>query len=122
MKILIAEDNESLRTLLEEYISGLGHEVKSAADGSELVKLALGGRPDLVITDLNMPGMAGDSMIAMMDMYPDLAGIPVIIISGSTPAELADMGIPEGIPILSKPFDFARISLELGLVARKYGY
>ncbi len=110
MHILIAEDDELLRALLTDFLSELAHEVKSAENGAELVKLALAGRPDLVITDLHMPEMAGGSMIAMLDMYPELAGIPLIIITGATAAELRDMGIPKEIPVLPKPFDFARIA------------
>ena len=113
MRILIAEDDELLRSLLADFLSELGHEVKSAGNGVELVKQALAARPDLVMTDLHMPEMAGNSMIAMLDMYPDLAGIPVIIITGSTSAELLDMGIPDGIPVLPKPFNFARIVAEV---------
>ncbi|MBI5745057.1 MAG: response regulator [Elusimicrobia bacterium] len=115
MKILIAEDDAALRLLLEEFLTGLGHEVSAAENGTGLVKTALEGRPDLIVTDLHMPEMSGDSMIAMLDMYPDLAGIPVIILTGATHMELADMGIPREIPILNKPFDFDKIS---GLVAR----
>lgn len=119
MRILIAEDDELLRALLSDFVSELGHEVRSAENGVELVKLALGERPDLVVTDLHMPEMSGNSMIAMLDLYPDLAGIPVVIISGATAAELADMGIPAEIPVLPKPFDFARIAAELGRVGKK---
>jgi len=119
MRILIAEDDELLRALLADFLSELGHEVKSAGNGAELVKLALTERPGLVITDLHMPEMAGDSMIAMLDMYPDLAGIPIIIITGATTAELRDMGIPKEIPVLLKPFDFARIVAAVDLVAPK---
>lgn len=113
MKILIAEDDTMMRALLEDYLLELGHTVRSAGNGVELVELALQERPELVITDLYMPQMPGVSMIAMLDMYPDLTGLPVIVISGATQAELADMGIPKEIPILPKPFDFARIALEL---------
>ena len=116
MKILIAEDDEGLRALLFEFLSELGHAVESAENGLELVRLALAGRPDLIVTDLHMPEMAGNSMIAMLDMYPDLTGVPVIIITGATQAELADMGIPREIPILSKPFNFEKISAEVGRV------
>jgi DNA-binding response OmpR family regulator len=119
MRTLIAEDDELLRALLADFLTELGHEVRSAENGVELVRLALAERPDLVVTDLHMPEMAGDSMIAMLDMYPDLSGIPILIISGATAAELADMGIPSGIPILPKPFDFARISLEIERVTGK---
>jgi CheY-like chemotaxis protein len=118
VRILIAEDDELLRALLSEFVSGLGHEVESAGNGKELVRLALEARPDLVITDLHMPEMCGSSMIAMMDMYRDLAGLPVIVISGASKVELADMGIPVEIPILPKPFDFARITEELQRVTR----
>lgn len=119
MRTLIAEDDDLLRALLEDFLSELGHEVKSAANGTELVRLALAERPDLVLTDLHMPEMTGSSMIAMLDLYPDLSGIPVVIISGATAAELADMGIPKDIPILPKPFDFAKISAEIARVAAR---
>lgn len=113
MKILIAEDEELLRLLLNDFLSELGHEVKCAGNGVELVTLAINERPDLVITDLNMPEMAGDSMIAMLDMCPDLAGIPVIVITGEPASVTKDRGIPKEIPILPKPFDFGMIAREI---------
>lgn len=119
MFILVAEDDEALRGLLTDFLEGLGHAVKSVENGVELVRIALTERPGLVVTDLHMPEMAGNSMIAMLDMYPDLSGIPVIIITGATRQELAEMGIPREIPVLSKPFDFARITAEIGRVSRK---
>ncbi len=119
MLILVAEDDESLRLLLTEFLEGLGHTVKSAENGVELVKIALGGRPDPIVTDLHMPEMAGSSMIAMLDMYPDLSAIPVIIITGATSGELADMGIPKEIPVLAKPFDFVKITAEVEKISGK---
>lgn len=119
MFILVAEDDEALRGLLTDFLEGLGHAVKSVENGVELVRIALTERPGLVVTDLHMPEMAGNSMIAMLDMYPDLSGIPVIIITGATRQELAEMGIPREIPVLSKPFDFARITAEIERVSRK---
>jgi len=116
MKILIAEDDDLLRTLLADFLTELGHDASSAANGVELVKMAMTERPDLVITDLHMPEMAGDSMIAMLDMYPGLSGVPVIIISGATASELANMGIDRSIPVLPKPFNFALITRELARV------
>jgi len=122
MRILIAEDDEMLNALLADYLTELGHSVKSAANGKELLLLALTERPDLVVTDLHMPEMAGHSMIAMLDMYPGLSGLPVIIISGATAAEMADMGIPKEIPVLPKPFDFAKIALAVERVSRGREY
>lgn len=118
MRILVAEDDAGLRLLLSDFLAGMGHAVESAENGLGLVKNALAGRPDLIVTDLHMPEMTGSSMIAMLDMYPDLAGIPVIIITGATQGELSDMGIPRGIPVLSKPFDFEKISAAVALAEK----
>jgi len=121
MRILVAEDDELLRALLEDYLSELGHTVKSSGNGVALVQLALAERPDLIVTDLKMPEIAGDSMIAMLDMSPGLSGIPVIILSGVSGAELAGMGIPREIPVLSKPYDFAKIARAVGMVSQRKG-
>lgn len=113
MNILVAEDDEPLRLLLTDFLVDLGHEVRTAANGAELVRLAMARKPDLVLTDLQMPEMTGGSMIAMLDMFPGLAGLPVIVLTGATRAELADMGLPREIPVLSKPFDFKEISRQI---------
>ncbi|MCX5792208.1 MAG: response regulator [Elusimicrobia bacterium] len=119
MRALIADDDELLRTMLEDLLAKLGHEVKSAGNGAELVRLALAERPDLVITDLHMPEMSGNSMLAMLGRFPDLSGIPVILITGAARDEFADMGIPEEIPVLFKPFNFAKLSAEIRKIKRR---
>lgn|GEM_PF-1341937 len=119
MRILVAEDDDVLRSLLVDFLGGLGHAVKGAENGLELVKMALAERPHAVVTDLHMPEMAGGSMIAMLDMYPGLAGIPVLVITGASAGELADMGIPPEIPVLAKPFDFAGIEAALARLDRR---
>lgn len=119
MKILLAEDDEPVREMLTAFLTDLGHEIVSVENGQELIKLALDNRPDLVVTDMHMPEMMGDSMIAMIDMYPPLAGIPVIVVTGATKMELEDFGIPAEIPVLSKPVDFDKLSAEVEKVAKK---
>ena len=121
MKILLAEDDAPVREMLTEFLAGLGHEVVSVENGQELIKLALDARPDLVVTDMHMPEMTGESMIAMIDMYPPLAGIPVVIVTGSSKMELEDFGIPAEIPIIAKPVDFARLSAEIEKIEKKHG-
>ena len=121
MKILLAEDDEQVRNLLTDFLSELGHEVSAVENGQELVKLALEARPDLVVTDMHMPEMTGDSMIAMIDMYPPLAGIPVIMVTGATKMELEDAGIPAEIPIILKPVDFSKLTEAVSKVEEKLG-
>jgi len=119
MNILLAEDDDSSRLLMSEFVGSLGHQVRAARNGMELVRLAFEARPDLILTDLHMPEMGGSSMIAMIDMYPDLAGIPVIVVSGATRAEIDDMGIPREIKVLSKPYDLGTIEAAIAAVSAK---
>ena len=119
MKILIAEDDTLVREMLEAFLSEQGHTVQSTENGAELVKIALNDRPDLIVTDLHMPEMTGNSMVAMLDMYEPLAGVPVIMVTGASKSELADAGIPKEIPIIPKPVDFDRLIEEIGKVAAR---
>ena len=119
MNILIAEDDTLVREMLDAFLSDQGHTVRSVENGTELVKLALNEKPDLIVTDLHMPEMTGDSMVAMLDMYPPLSGIPVIMVTGATRGELAEVGIPKEIPILTKPVDFDKLTAEIAKIAAK---
>ncbi len=121
MRILIAEDDEPVRELLNAFLSDLGHEVQAAENGTELMRLAVEKRPDLIITDMQMPEMRGDSMIAMIDMYPPLAGVPIIMVTGATDGDLFDAGIPPAVPVLRKPVDFDRLTAEIRKVALRLG-
>ncbi|MDD2805363.1 MAG: response regulator [Elusimicrobiales bacterium] len=119
MRILIAEDDDVLRCLLDDFLSGLSHEVESFSNGVQLISSALQKKPDLIITDLHMPEIPGDSMIAMLDMHPDLSGIPVLVVSGAAKAGVADMGISRDITVISKPFDLARIKGETDRLGKR---
>lgn len=103
--------------MLEEFLTGLGHSVRAFSDGNGLVRNALEVRPDLIITDLQMPEMSGDSMIAMLDMTPGLAAIPVIVITGASGGKLADMGIPDEIPVIRKPLDLEKLAARVAAFA-----
>jgi len=121
MRILIAEDDELVRKLLTSFLNEEGHETKSASNGMELIKLALKKKPDLIFTDLHMPNMNGDTMIAMIEMYPVLSGIPMVVITGATKNEIKNMALNRDIPVLSKPPDFEKISMELERIKKKLG-
>jgi len=119
MKILVAEDDELLRNLLISFLNEAGHSVQGASDGMELVKLALENKPDLIFTDLNMPNMSGDTMIAMIESHSELSSLPIIVISGAPEKEIKDMALSKDIIVLSKPFDFEKISAELKKIEDK---
>jgi len=78
-KILVVDDEESIHLLYREELEEEGYEVISAMTGEEGLKLFQEEKPDLVILDINMPGMDGIEVLRQMkQMQPD---VPVILSS-----------------------------------------
>lgn len=78
-KILVVDDEESIHLLYREELEDEGYEVISAMDGEEALALFDGSCPDLVILDINMPGMDGIEVLRQMKQKrPD---VPVILSS-----------------------------------------
>ncbi len=78
-KILVVDDEESIHLLYREELEEEGYEVISAMTGEEGLKLFQEEKPDLVILDINMPGMDGIEVLRQMkQMSPD---VPVILSS-----------------------------------------
>jgi CheY-like chemotaxis protein len=107
-RILVVDDEENLRDVLVEVLKRDGHEVDSAADGTEGLRRMEAQRYDLVITDLRMPGLEGP------DLYREVrrryADNPprVIFMSANTGIEdYATFLAGTGEPALEKPFNLA---------------
>ncbi len=76
-KVLIIEDEKSLRTLYEQDLRRDGHDVVSAATAKEGLEILEAERPDLIVLDIRMPGMDGlEAMGRILDRHPRL---PVIL-------------------------------------------
>ncbi|MCX7647098.1 MAG: response regulator, partial [Elusimicrobiales bacterium] len=72
MKILIAEDDDINRELITEVLKSDGHDVTAVCDGMELIKIALDSKPDLIITDMQMPVMNGTELLPYSVSYTHL--------------------------------------------------
>ncbi len=104
--ILTVDDSASIRVAIRVALSGEGHSVTEAADGSEGVAKADAGRFDLIITDLNMPVMDGLSMIRALRAKPAHTGVPIIFLTTeSDPAMKAQAKSAGATGWLTKPFD-----------------
>ncbi|MEO8180711.1 MAG: diguanylate cyclase [Deltaproteobacteria bacterium] len=80
--ILLVEDNADAREALALLLENHGYTVRSAANGAEALQEAHREPPDLVITDIEMPVLSGFDVVAQFRSLPELAGIPVIVVSG----------------------------------------
>jgi signal transduction histidine kinase/ActR/RegA family two-component response regulator len=103
--VLIAEDEESVRTMTARVLDGEGYQVLEAADGQAALELLErpSARVDLVITDVAMPELSGRELADRIQRTrPEL---PVLFMSGYTDDEMVRRGLIEpNKPFLSKPF------------------
>ena len=79
-RILLADDEPKLRELFARYLNGLGHEVRTAADGNEVMAALAEAPADLLVTDINMPDMDGIEILTTL--RKNGSHMPVIAISG----------------------------------------
>ena len=80
--ILIIEDDEAFRFLLRIHLSSEGYRVRVAEDGVAGGRALLEQRPDLIVSDVNMPFLNGFELLALTRSDASTANIPVILLSG----------------------------------------
>lgn len=80
-RILLIEDNEQNRYLVTYLLRARGWEVASAEDGPAGLRLAAENPPDLVLLDIQLPGMDGYAVARALREKPELATIPVIAVT-----------------------------------------
>lgn len=105
--ILVVDDDAAAREHLRELLEAAGHSVVQARDGNAALGLMVGTSgttPALIILDLVMPGLGGLEFLDVLKSYVRLARIPVIIVSGYSPAAL---NLEDGriATFLQKPVD-----------------
>ncbi|MEQ1907402.1 MAG: response regulator [Vicinamibacterales bacterium] len=92
MKVLLVDDYLDALEALSLYLVAVGFDVKTASDGSEGLDLALVFRPDVIVLDVQMPGLSGLDVAAALKARPETADTPLIALSGRNRiTESADM-------------------------------
>ena len=97
--ILVVDDDDLIRDLLRALLQEEGYAVATAANGrAALDQLAAGLRPCLIILDWMMPGMGGAEFRAEQRRRPDLARIPVLVITAAHASQV-DADVVLGMPL-----------------------
>jgi PAS domain S-box-containing protein len=111
--ILIVDDEEALAVLFRKMVGKLGYQVTIANSGAEAICIIESGlRPDLVISDVIMPGMNGKAMADKIKLI--LPDQKVLFMSGFTDNIIVPLGVTEdGIPFIQKPFTAQEIALKI---------
>ena len=104
LRILLAEDDASMRRWLVDVLRRDGHEVLEARNGAELlVRMRDSGRVDVVVTDVRMPGMSGLDAIACL--HDAAVGVPVVVVTAFGDDETHRAAERFGaVAVLDKPF------------------
>ncbi len=108
--ILIAEDDEDSRFMMRTLLEMKGYRVLEARAGEEAIETALLKQPDLVLLDLELPGLDGLKVTHNLRLKDKTRGLPIVIISGWHPSERQDAAFAAGCnEYLLKPIDFDQL-------------
>src|SRR5579859_3420949 len=119
--ILVAEDNPPSVELLHDHLDMLGYGVDIATDGKLALEMAMSGRYQLLILDVNMPGY--DGVEVLQRLRAELANPPkVIVVTADRLATRRDELTQAGIDgYMTKPVDLRRLTLEVERVLAEAG-
>ncbi len=113
-QILVVDDNPDLRTYVSSVLKRKGYKVRTAEQGAAGLEMTIAHRPDLIITDLMMPGVNGLEMIERIRQDTDLQGTPIVLLTAKVDDETRLEGVEQGADAyLSKPFNDRELLAEV---------
>ncbi len=101
--VLIVEDDEDLREMMAHLLTLEGFEAATAANGREALEYLQTSRPEVILLDLMMPVMDGWEFRRQQQADPNLAPVPVIVLSALDQARASNV---DAAAFLKKPLDF----------------
>jgi two-component system OmpR family response regulator len=117
-KVLVVEDDPSVRGLLHTLLTGEGYEVATASDGLAGLVKASSAKPDLMLLDLMMPDLGGVRVLEELRNDPSMADIPVIVVTGKLEAVPSLRGLLGEDNVFVKPFGVAELLDRVAAVTR----
>lgn len=112
LNVLVVEDDDNLLRLYKARLAQWPMKpVVSLADNGVTGLLMMGrSNPDLLITDLDMPGLDGFNMLRVLHQTPEMRQATIVVVTGLDSAEVERRGgVPQGVEVLPKPVPFERL-------------
>lgn len=116
VRILVVEDDPSVRGLLQTLLSAEGYDVATASDGLAGLVKATSSPPELVLLDLMMPDLGGVRVLEEMRDDPELSDIPVIVVTGKVDAVPGMRSLLGEENVFLKPFAVGELLTRVGEV------
>ncbi|MET9257655.1 SpoIIE family protein phosphatase [Streptomyces sp. NPDC003717] len=109
-RVLVADDNADMRDYLSRILRAAGYRVDTVVDGLSALGAVRADTPDLVISDVMMPGLDGLGLVAALRTDPRTASVPVLLLSARAGQEASIEGLQAGADdYLVKPFAAAEL-------------
>ncbi|GAB4424593.1 MAG: response regulator [Anaerolineae bacterium] len=122
MLILYVEDNFENKLFVRRVIESMGHEMMEAETGPDSLLLAAERKPDLILMDVNIPGMDGLETTVRLKQDPDLAEIPVIALTANAMKGDKERCLAAGCDgYMQKPVGVSDLRREVMRYAEKMG-
>jgi len=121
-RVLVVEDDPSVRGLLHTLLSAEGYDVATASDGLAGLVKATSTHPALVLLDLMMPDLGGVRVLEELREDPELAGTPVIVVTGKVDAVPGIRALLGEGSVFVKPFAVAELLTRVAEVTGGPGY
>lgn len=103
-RVLVVDDEPSVRQILVDLMDSVGHEVTTASNGAEALERIRQWRPDAVLLDLMMPGVDGWEFLNQYRLDASCRGIPLAVLSAA-PNALTALDEPGVLAVVPKPFE-----------------
>jgi DNA-binding response OmpR family regulator len=106
--ILVVEDDDALRNMLESLFLLEGFNVRGATDGTQALRLVNEHPPDLIVLDLMLPWVNGIEVLSTVRQHPHLSNVPVLVTTGTVTSAL-DLRSLGPVHVMHKPLDVEAI-------------
>jgi DNA-binding response OmpR family regulator len=109
-RILVVDDEITVRMLLHDVLEMEGYDVAEAEDGPTALAMIAAERPDLVLLDIMMPGMSGIDVLSLLRGEAATRDMPVVLLTAAGDDETTWAGWTTGASLyLNKPFDHVNL-------------
>jgi len=116
-RILVVDDEEEMATTMKEILELEGFEVEIGHDGQEGLDKARSQRPDLIVSDVNMPVLDGFSMVRMLKFDKNYQKIPIVMLTTRGKLQDKNIGLDVGADgYFEKPFDIADLVIHVKML------
>ena len=119
-RILVVEDERDIAALVAYHLTKEGYRVRTAEGGTEALEAAAAERPDLLVLDLMLPGFSGYEVLQEVRRRPELAEIPVVVLTARRDEADRVKGLELGADdYVTKPFSPRELVLRVAAVLRR---